>query len=34
MDWSKNKNVINQESVRKELVQEIKKAKSQLRPKL
>ncbi len=34
MDWSKNKNVINQESVRKELVQEIKKAKSLLRPKL
>ena len=34
LDWSKNHNIINKEHVRKELVEEIKKAKSQLRPKL
>ena len=34
MDWSKNYNVVNKEEVRKELVEEIKKAKSQLKPKL
>ena len=34
MDWSKNYNVVNKEEVRKELVEEIKKAKSQLQPKL
>jgi acyl-CoA oxidase len=34
MDWSKNKNIINKEHVRKELVEEIKKAKLLLKPKL
>jgi acyl-CoA oxidase len=34
LDWSKNYNVVNKEEVRKELVEEIKKAKSQLKPKL
>ena len=33
LDWSKNYNVVNKEEVRKELVEEIKKAKSQLKPK-
>jgi hypothetical protein len=34
LDWSKNHNIINKEHVRKEIVEEIKKAKSQLKPKL
>lgn len=34
LDWSKNHNIVNKEETRKEIIEEIKKAKSLLKPKL